>query len=84
MASFLALYRGSTIASAELVSASADPQLVADFATRLLHDHQGREPADPVLAAKDGGRRRALRLIRAEATLDVGERHHPADCPETR
>ena len=36
MTSFLALYRGETVSGARIVALSADPQLVRDFAARLL------------------------------------------------
>jgi hypothetical protein len=34
--SFIALYRGETVSGARIVALSADPQLVRDFAARLL------------------------------------------------
>jgi hypothetical protein len=34
--SFIALYRGETVSEARIVALSADPQLVRDFAARLL------------------------------------------------
>jgi hypothetical protein len=46
--SFLALYRGETVSGARIVALSADPQLVRDFAARLLESppqwHPGPEP----------------------------------------
>jgi hypothetical protein len=60
MATFLALYRGDTIADAKLVTACADPTIVADFARRLL---PAALPSDPVLLEVERGRRRALRVI---------------------
>jgi hypothetical protein len=82
MASFVALYRGPTIADAEFVAASSDPELVGDVAASLLAERH-RRPSDPVLAAKDEGRRRALRLVGAEARgeltiSDVGDGADPA------
>jgi hypothetical protein len=48
--SFIALYRGETVSGARIVALSADPQLVRDFATRLLvsppERHPGSEPPD--------------------------------------
>jgi hypothetical protein len=45
--SFLALYRGETVSGARIVALSADPQLVRDFAARLLESppepHTGLE-----------------------------------------
>ena len=68
--SFLALYRGRSVADAKLVAVSADPGVVADFATRLLNRTapEDDDEEDPVLAAIEGGRRRALRLVSREAT----------------
>ena len=34
--SFIALYRGETVSGARIVALIADPQLVRDFAARLL------------------------------------------------
>ena len=63
MASFIALYHGDTISSAELVATTADPELVRDFAERLL-SIPGRQEPDGVLRELALGRRRALRLVR--------------------
>jgi len=75
VASFLALYRGPSIASAELVAVSADPELIARFAGDLL-ERNGRAPGaeDPPREALADGRRRALQLLRDEAveTLPTG------------
>ncbi len=71
MTTFLVLYRGSSVATAELVAASSDPELVGDFAARLLGQQLDRLADDPILAAKHDGRRRALHLIRTEA--EVGQ-----------
>ena len=64
--SFVAIYRGSTIAGARLVAVSADPGLVADVCARLLESPAPNEP-DTVAASIEHGRRAALRLIREEA-----------------
>jgi hypothetical protein len=64
-AAFVVLYAGSTVASARVVAASSDPDLVAAVSGRLL-----REPvaaADPAAAALERGRRGALRLIQKGA-----------------
>lgn len=69
MRTFLAIYRGATIAEAELIAVSADPSLVTEVATRLLRD--GDLPdIDPVLRAKRRGTRAALRFVRRQATAD--------------
>ena len=64
MTSFVALYRGETIAAAKLLAVSAEPELVRNFADRLL-----AEPAvdeDPVMLELEQGRRRALQLVQSE------------------
>lgn len=64
MANILALYRGETLGSAKLVAVSTDPVIVARFADELLG--QDSHDSDPVNAAVDKGRRRALALVRDE------------------
>jgi hypothetical protein len=66
LASFIALYHGDTISSAALVATTADPDLVRDFAQRMLAVPEGQEP-DDVLRELELGRRRALRLVRDDA-----------------
>ncbi len=66
MASFIALYHGDTIGSAALVATTADPEVVRDFAERMLSIPEGEEP-DAVLRELELGRRRALKLVRSEA-----------------
>ena len=61
MTSFLALYRGESIASARLVAVTAEPQLVRDFARRMLAKSEGQP--DLVLSELEKGRRRALELV---------------------
>lgn len=63
---FLALYRGDTVATAELIALSADPDLVRRFADELLED-DFPAPTDPVAEATAEGRRRALQIVRDEA-----------------
>lgn len=62
MVTFLALYRGASLPSAELVSVSTDPELVAFVAETLLKERNGASD-DPALAALTAGRRRALRIL---------------------
>lgn len=66
MANFLALYRGDTVGSADLVAVSADPDLVGQFADELLARNR-RSDGDPVVGAVDEGRRRALKIVRDES-----------------
>jgi hypothetical protein len=63
---FVAIYRGSTVAEARLVAVSADPALVADVSGRLLQRPLD-ETADPVIGSLERGRRAALRMIKREA-----------------
>jgi hypothetical protein len=66
MLSFVALYRGRDLPSAELVAVSTDPGLVADVASALLSRTPRGRPADPALGALNTGRRRALRVVARE------------------
>jgi hypothetical protein len=67
MVSFLTLYRGSSLAAAELIAVTTDPELVAQVAGALLKD-RGLDPGmDSAVSALKAGRRRALRIVRAEA-----------------
>jgi hypothetical protein len=66
MTTFLALYRGKTIAEAKMIAVTADPQLVATVATHLLDTPQPQD-ADPVITTLEHGRHGALRLIKQEA-----------------
>ncbi len=63
MGTFVALYRGRTIAESTIVAVSSDPALVADFAARLLQQPAQSEDTDddPVLKCVEQGRRKALR-----------------------
>ncbi|MDQ6832951.1 MAG: hypothetical protein M3008_06095 [Chloroflexota bacterium] len=70
MCSFLALYRGPTIGAARLIAVSADPTLVAEFATRLLAQPDADAEGDPVVEHLHRGRRRALQLVQREADQD--------------
>ncbi len=66
MTNFIALYRGDTISSAKIIAVSADTDLVADFAARMLHRQEESE-SDPIVRILDAGRQQALRLIAEEA-----------------
>ena len=70
MATFLALYRGNSIGSADLLAVSTDRDLIAQVATQLLADRDG-PPGDEALDALHAGRRRALELVRNEAGKPV-------------
>ena len=64
--SFLALYRGESVSTAKLLALAADPQLVSDFAARMLEESDEREQ-DAVMRELERGRRRALHLVQGEA-----------------
>jgi hypothetical protein len=66
MSTFVALYRGATVADARLVAVSADPEIVADLSARLLQTGPA-DDGDPVVENLERGRRAALKLIRREA-----------------
>ena len=67
MASFLALYRGRSVGTAELVTVTTDERLIAAFADRMLRNPQRTDAEDRALSAVQQGRRRALEFIRSEA-----------------
>lgn len=65
MVTFLALYRGRSFATAEVLGVTSDPELVADIASWLL---ERCPPAggDAVLDEKHRSQQRTLRLLRSE------------------
>jgi hypothetical protein len=66
VSSFLALYRGETISAAKIVAVSASPELITEFAERMMGEPE--EPGlDPVLKELEHGRRRALQLVKSGA-----------------
>ena len=66
--SFVALYRGSTVSSAELVAICTDPKVVRGLADKMLAEAEEPEP-DAALQELERGRRRALRLVKDEAGI---------------
>ena len=62
MATYLALYQGRTIDTAQVLYVSVDPSVVAEAARRML-DSLKPETGDPASEALVDGRRRALRII---------------------
>jgi hypothetical protein len=69
---FLAIYRGKTIAEAKIVAVTADPVLVATVVAQLL-DTSEPQDADPIITTLDRGRRAALHLIKREANQHGAE-----------
>jgi hypothetical protein len=74
MVSFVTLYRGASIATAELIAVSTDPDLVAYVAGALLRERQAAPSGDPAVCALARGRHRALRLVRAKAASESATR----------
>lgn len=74
MVSFLALYRGESLQSAELVAVSTNRELVAHVAEELLTGRAAqRKPDDPALDSIREGKNQALRLVRDEAQEGVSD-----------
>jgi len=65
LATFLALYRGDSVSAAKLLALSANPQVVSDFAARLLEETGREQYRDPVLKELEHGRQRALQLVKS-------------------
>ena len=84
MVSFIALYRGASIAAAELITVSTDPNLVAFVAGALLRERQTRPSGDPAVGAIARGRRRALRVVHGEATKTARNESSGPPSPEVR
>jgi hypothetical protein len=64
LTTFLALYRGDSVSAAKLLALSANPQVVSDFAGRLLEETEREPDLDPVLEELEHGRRRVLHLVK--------------------
>ncbi len=69
MQDYLALYRGDRLSAAKIVAVSVDPNIVGDFAERMLSEPDKPEP-DAVIRELDHGRRRALRLVTTDAATE--------------
>jgi hypothetical protein len=62
MTTFIALYRGETVATAKIIVVTSEPALVREMAERLLATASFAQN-DHILREIEQGRRRALRLI---------------------
>jgi hypothetical protein len=71
--SFLALYRGETVSGARIMALSADPQLVRDFAGRLL-ESPSEQSDKPDGFAGGSENRQAVRIERGERRSDGSQR----------
>ncbi len=67
MLSFLALYRGNTLRDAEVMALSSAPEIIREFAERLLAEPLEGEERDPILRAAQEAKRGVLQLVRQEA-----------------
>jgi len=68
MVSFLALYRGTSVARAQMIAVTTNPHLVATVAASILaSEQQDPEESDPAISSVLGGRREALKLVLADA-----------------
>jgi hypothetical protein len=65
LATFLALYSSDSVSTAKLLALSANPQVVSDFAGRLLEETGREQDSDPVLEELEHGRRRVLQLVKS-------------------
>jgi hypothetical protein len=64
MTNFIALYRGETVSGAQIVALSADPEIVKEFAARLLESYpRPREQPGPYNGDE---RRQSLRVVKDE------------------
>jgi hypothetical protein len=71
MLTFVALYRGVSLATAKLVAVSIDPAIVGDITRKLLAQQDDADEAlldDAALQALTTGQRQALTAMRSEAT----------------
>ena len=66
MLSFLALYRGNSLRDAEVVAISSAPEIIAEFAERLLAQPPDGEERDPILRAAQEAKRTVLEFVRQE------------------
>lgn len=64
---WIVIYRGESVPAARAVAVSADPEVVADVAARILASAAFQDP-DPILVPLVRGQRDVLRLIVEEAT----------------
>ena len=72
MLSFLALYRGESVATAELLAVSNDDALISYVASALLKK-SSEKSTDRAVSAVRSGRQRALKLVLREAKPGVTE-----------
>lgn len=73
MTTFLALYRGRTVNQSQLIATSADADLVALVAARLLGESRSPSP-DSILNAIQRGRSDALQQIVGSPAISFNER----------
>ena len=66
MTSFVALYRGDTVSAAKIIAVSANPELVENFAMRMLAGPSEQESVMiwAILRRSPRGRRTSMRVGR--------------------
>jgi hypothetical protein len=67
MTAFLALYAGASVNNSEVLALTADPQIVRDFAGRML-DKPPKVSRDAAVVSIQEGQRKALEVVRGEQT----------------
>ena len=72
MTTFIAVYRGESVATARLIAVSADPELVSQVVSGILLKRADED--DPVVDTLESGRRGALQLIKRQAYEQTGDR----------
>ncbi len=70
MVSFVALYRGASLSSTELIAVSTNPDVISFIAGALLKERTNPSD-DPAVSALGSGRRRALRIVHKEAKRGI-------------
>ena len=73
LVTFVVLYRGQSLHSAELVAVATDPNLAAYVAAELLRHPPvlgDRPDSDAVISSLRGGKREALQLVSLEASSE--------------
>ncbi len=71
MTTFIAIYRGDTVANAKLIAVSADPELVSRIASSFAKQ-ENNSNNDGVLDTLESARRKALKFIQEELKDERG------------
>ena len=77
MATFLALYRGDTVATSKLIAVTAEPALVRRVAARMLDkEHRGSNEDVVVRELGEGAKAHARKIRKAYRTKDDPRQHY--------